>query len=223
MLAVERAAYLTIDDGPAGDFMEKVDYLNAKGIRAIWFCLGEALERFAEEAMHAIKTGHIIGNRSYDNGDFSAMNLSDVRQQLERSDRIIDQLYAGADRVRPSKVFRYPYVQDESNEAHFTAIQHLLDGLGYQQPTFENIRAIEPNGASLEQGIHVSCTQDTFDLGADEMISAANDSQAFNGNEIIMIHDWISLDPFKALVDKLIAKGVAFKLPKEMSLNIQLV
>ncbi|WP_053373125.1 polysaccharide deacetylase family protein [Paenibacillus sp. FJAT-27812] len=218
MLAVERAAYLTIDDGPADDFLDKVDYLNAKGIRAIWFCLGEALERFAEEAMHAIKTGHVIGNRSYDNADFSAMSLADVRLQLERSDRIIDKLYADAETARPSKVFRYPYVQDETDGAHFTAIQHLLEGLGYRQPSFENIRAVEPSGASLGQGIHVSCTQDTFDLGADGMLGAAN-----YGNEIIQIHDWISLDPFKALVDKLIAKGVAFKLPKETDLHVQLV
>ncbi|WP_169090583.1 polysaccharide deacetylase family protein [Paenibacillus sp. PL91] len=223
MLAVERAAYLTMDDGPTEDFMEKVEYLNGKGIRAIWFCAGEALERFSEEAKHAIKTGHVIGNRSYDCADFSAISLLDVRGQLERSDRIIEQLYAEADVERPSKAFRYPYVQDETNDEHFAAIERLLEQLGYQQPSFEKIRYAAPNEASMKPGIHVSCTLDTFDLAADGALSGGGDSQASNGNEIIMIHDWISAEPFKALVDKLLAMGLAFRLPKETSLNVQLV
>jgi peptidoglycan/xylan/chitin deacetylase (PgdA/CDA1 family) len=223
MLAVERAAYLTMDDGPVEDFMEKVEYLNGKGIRAIWFCAGELLERFSEEAKHAIKTGHVIGNRSYDCADLSAISLLDVRVQLERSDRIIERLYAEADVERPSKVFRYPYVQDETKDEHFAAIEQLLEQLGYQQPSFENIQCASPNEANLKPGIHVSCTLDTFDLGADGALREASDLQASNRNEIIMIHDWISAEPFKTLVDKLLAMGVAFKLPKEMSLNVQLV
>src|SRR4029453_7270509 len=96
MLAVERAAYLTIDDGPAGDFREKVDYLNAKGIQAIWFCVGEALENFSEEVMYAIRSGHVIGNRGYDYADFSAISVLEAKGQLERSDKIIDSLYTEA-------------------------------------------------------------------------------------------------------------------------------
>ena len=220
MLAVERAAYLIIDDGPAGDFMEKVDYLNARGIRAIWFCLGEALERFTEEAVRAIKAGHMIGNRSYDGADLSALSLKEVKEQLVRTDRIVDGLYARAGVLRPSKLFRFPYVHDETNEGHFAGIQRVLEELGYQQPKFENIRCSERSQAALNKGLHVECTRDTFDLGADAALGEEGGLEAFGGSEIIMIHDWVPAVPFKTLIDKLLMKGMAFKLPKEMSGNI---
>lgn len=220
MLAVERAAYLIIDDGPAEDFMEKVNYLNAKGIRAIWFCLGEALERFSEEAVRAIKAGHIIGNRSYDDADFSALSLKEVREQLVRTDRIVDGLYARAGVSRPSKLFRFPYVHDETDEGHFVGIQRVLEELGYQQPKFENIRCNERSQAALNKGLHVEYTRDTFDLGADAALGDEGGLQDYNGSEIIMIHDWVPAVPFKALMEKLLMKGMAFKLPKEMSGNM---
>lgn len=220
MLAVERTAYLTIDDGPAGDFMEKVDYLNANGIRAIWFCLGEALEIFSEEAVRAIKAGHVIGIRSYDHADLSALSLKEVRGQLERTDQIVDELYRRAGVSRPSKMFRYPYVHDETNEVHFAGIQRMLEELGYQPPAFDNIVYRERSQAVLKRGIHVECTRDTFDLCADAALDEKGNLQEYNGNEIIMIHDWIRPAPFKALIDKLLMKGMAFKLPKEMSLSI---
>lgn len=219
MLAVEKAAYLTIDDGPAEDFIQKVEYLNAKGIKAIWFCLGEALESFSEEAISAIRNGHVIGNRSYNAADFSAISLNDVREQLERTDTIVDELYSRAGVSRPSKVFRFPYLQDETKEGHFAAIQRILDQLGYRQPSFENIQHDGCDPVSLKKGLHVACTLDTFDLGLDIARSEDKDSRLSQSNEIIMIHDWISLEPFKVLMEKMIAKGLSFQLPKEMNLS----
>lgn len=216
MLAVERAAYLTIDEGPAEDFMQKVNYLNGKGIRAIWFCLGEALERFSEEALYAIQTGHVIGNRGYDHTDFSAISLMDVRGQIEQTDRIIDNLYARADIVRPIKVFRFPFMENETNQEHFAGIQFVLEQLGYQQPVFENIHYAAQDEADLKRGLHLVCTLDTFDLGV-EASSEENQERNPAGNEIILIHDWIAITPFKALLDRLLTKGIGFQLPREMS------
>jgi peptidoglycan/xylan/chitin deacetylase (PgdA/CDA1 family) len=222
MLAAEKAVYLTIDDGPAEDFVQKVNFLNAKGIRAIWFCMGEALERFSKEAIDAIKAGHIIGNRSYDHADFSAISLHDAREQIERTDCIIDELYTKAETIRPSKLFRFPFMQhlqDKAFDDHFEGIQRVLDQLGYHQPSIENMQYSERISGSLKSGLHVECTWDTFDLERADVVNERDDLQASNGNEIIMIHDWISVAPFKALMDKLIAKNVVFQLPKEMSLQ----
>jgi len=226
MLAVEKAVYLTIDDGPAEDFVQKVNFLNTKGIRAIWFCMGEALERFSEEAIDAIKAGHIIGNRSYDDADISAISLHDARGQIERTDRIIDQLYTKAETIRPSKLFRFPFMQhlqDEKNDEHFEGIQRVLDELSYHQPSFENVQYSECISGSLKSGLHVDCTWDTFDLERADALNEQNGLQASNGNEIIMIHDWISVAPFEALMDKLIAKKVVFQLPKELNLHTAVV
>lgn len=213
MLAVEKAVYLTIDEGPAEDFMQKVNFLNAKEIRAIWFCVGEALESCSEEAIAAIKAGHIIGNRGYDHADFSVIGLQDVRGQIERTDRIIDELYNKAETIRPSKLFRFPFMQhllDEMKDDHFEGIQRVLDELGYQQPSFEN--------GTPKSGLHVDCTWDTFDFEPADVMDQHHDLQA-TSEQIIMIHDWISVAPFQALMDKLLAKNVVFRLPKETALQ----
>ncbi|MEV5029010.1 polysaccharide deacetylase family protein [Paenibacillus sp. LPE1-1-1.1] len=216
MLAVERAAYLTIEDGPAEDFMQKINYLNANGIRAIWFCLGEALEKNLEAALYAIQSGHVIGNRGYGLADFSTISLMDARGQIERTDRLIDDLYARTDIARPIKVFRFPFMQDDMNQEHFAGIQLALEQLGYQQPAFENIHYAPQDEASLKQGLHVICTQDTFDLGLEASSSEGSRPFGSAGNEIILIHDWISVAPFKVLLDSLLKKGIGFLLPREM-------
>jgi|ETNmetMinimDraft_33_1059910.scaffolds.fasta_scaffold01907_6 peptidoglycan/xylan/chitin deacetylase (PgdA/CDA1 family) len=52
---VKKIAYLTIDDGPSGDFRKKIDYLDSKNIKAILFCVGKELEKFEDSAIYAIK------------------------------------------------------------------------------------------------------------------------------------------------------------------------
>jgi len=221
MLAVEKAVYLTIDEGPAEDFVQKVNFLNAKEIRAIWFCMGEALESCSEQAIAAIKAGHIIGNRGYDLADFSVIGLQDVRGQIERTDRIIDELYTKAETIRPSKLFRFPFMQhllDEMNDDHFEGIQRVLDELGYQQPSFENVQYRDSISGSPKSGLHVECTWDTFDFEPADVMNKQDDLQASSG-QIIMIHDWISVAPFQALMDKLLATNIVFQLPKETTLQ----
>jgi peptidoglycan/xylan/chitin deacetylase (PgdA/CDA1 family) len=203
MLAVERAVYLTIDDGPAGDFKQKAVYLNSKGIRAIWFCLGEALEGFADEVILAIKSGHVIGNRSYNNADFSVVSLQDAREQIERTDRIINELYAEAEVVRPYKAFRFPYMEHEASEVHFAALQGILEELGYGHPKFGNSKEMLSHDHISHHGLHVPYTLDTFDLA----------SIAAGDGEIIKLHDWIGTAAFAGLIDKLIAQGISFQLP----------
>lgn len=227
MLAVKKAVYLTIDDGPAEDFLQKVNYLNSLDIKVVWFCLGEALERFSEEAIYAIKAGHIIGNRSYDHVDFSSIPVHAVKDQIERTDRIIDELYSKANAARPSKLFRFPFMEhiaDDMSEDHFGDIQRVLEEQGYHQPFDEKVKdSDEQSFIRVKSGIHVSCTLDTFDLGLADVLDESSDKSAAYGNEIIMIHDWISLASFKTVMDKLAASDVAFRLPKEMNQHVAVV
>ncbi|WP_141505418.1 polysaccharide deacetylase family protein [Paenibacillus luteus] len=209
MLAVERTAYLTIDEGPAEDFRKKVEYLNAKGIRAIWFCMGEALEKFSEEAIFAIKAGHIIGNGSYDHTDLSAISLHDASEQIGQTDQIINELYAGAKAARTAKLFRFPYMQHEVMVEHFAGIDRVLEELGYSQIPFEN-------SAGMGAGHHVTFTCDTFDLGDASAFSKEGGLLYAAGNHIIKLHDWIGLVPFQALIDKLLSSGLGFGLPQEI-------
>jgi peptidoglycan/xylan/chitin deacetylase (PgdA/CDA1 family) len=105
----QKIAYLTIDDGPTEDMKEKINFLDSKGIKAIWFCQGRELEKFPDQAIYAIKKGHIIGSHSYDHPNFSEIDLEEAKNQIEKTDKIIDDLYSQAGISRPIKVFRFPF------------------------------------------------------------------------------------------------------------------
>ncbi|CAM4426221.1 polysaccharide deacetylase family protein [Paenibacillus alkaliterrae] len=195
MSAVQKTACLIIDEGPAEHFLHKIDFLNANGMQSIWFCLGEALEDHVDAAIYAIKHGHAIANRGYTYTDFSKISLNEAREQLEKTERLIEKIYEKAAAARPFKAFRFPYLKDERETGHFSAIQRILGGLGYPENPF-------------------AYTYDTFDIGQGNIPYAEGAQRLTGSNEIILIHEWIALDAFKALIEKMKAANIRFKLPE---------
>jgi len=238
----QKIAYLTIDDGPTADMKEKIDFLDSKGIKAIWFCQGNKLEKFSDPTIYAIKRGHIIGNHSYNHPDFSEINLDEARSQIEKTDKIIDSLYSRASISRPNKVFRFPglnngsrdeYEKTDWNNKHVKAIQKILVELGYKQPGFENINYAWYKKAGFDKCANIDCSYDSFDycLEKEEKLFGYHDLPTIlaridedvpergrglnnpDSNEIIMMHAWIPVDAFKALINKILDKNIEFKLP----------
>ena len=105
----EKLAYLTIDDGPSLDFVQKVDHLLSKGIPAIWFCRGDYLEERPEDVSYAIKKGFIIGNHSYSHPHFSDLSIDECREQIQKTDATIRILYEKLGITSYFKFFRFPY------------------------------------------------------------------------------------------------------------------
>jgi len=150
---VRKIAYLTIDDAPSEDMKEKVDVLVSKGIPAVWFCNGDHLEKRPEHAIYAIKRGFIIGNHAYNHLHFSDLTLEQCFEEIQKTDRIIDEIYQKADVKRPAKFFRFPFGDkgglnydevfkpyEEEGKIRKEKIQAFLRSLGYTQPKFENIK-----------------------------------------------------------------------------------
>ena len=240
---MKKIAYLTIDDGPSEDFREKVDYLESRGIKAIWFCRGEALERFPKQAIYAIQKGHIIGNHSYDHPYFSKISLEEARYQIDHTDHLINQIYLQAGIKRPIKVFRFPFLDNGSGEDYLKcnwentnvrALQKILKELGYIQPVFEDINYEWYVNAGFDRCLNVDCTFDTFDwcllegeqkysyhdlptilARMDEMVpERGRGLNDQKSNEIILMHAFISLEDFKTLIEKLLTKKLLFELPE---------
>ncbi|RLE93929.1 MAG: polysaccharide deacetylase, partial [Thermoprotei archaeon] len=103
-----KIAYLTIDDAPSRDFKHKIEYLESKGIKATFFCQGRFLEERLEEAVDAIRKGHVIGNHSYDHPRFSEITLEEAERQIRRTDELIEEAYRLAGVPRLYRVFRFP-------------------------------------------------------------------------------------------------------------------
>lgn len=246
----QKIAYLTIDDGPTKDIKQKIDFLNSKGIKTIWFCLGSELKKFENEVVYAIKKGHIIGSHSFDHSNFSEISLAEVRKQIWKTDKIIDNIYKKAGIPRPIKLFRFPYLNNGSKDEyqkcnwknkHVKAIQKILQELGYRQPKFKNINYKWFKKAGFDKCVNVDCTYDSFDWCLEEgqeifgyhdlpTVLARMDEDVPEGgrglnnpysNEIIMMHDWIPLDAFKALIENMLNKNIIFGLPEIISVEIR--
>lgn len=147
-----KIAYLTIDDAPSADFEMKIEFLQNKGIPAIFFCPGNALDARPKKAVKAIQRGFLIANHAYDHPHFSEIPLEACFEQIRRSDEIIAGIYEQAGVSDYPKYFRFPYgdkgaltgddvfapISAEGAERKL-AIQNFLRRLGYTQPVFEDI------------------------------------------------------------------------------------
>jgi peptidoglycan/xylan/chitin deacetylase (PgdA/CDA1 family) len=238
---IKKIGYLTIDDAPSKIFVEVVDYLIEMKIPAIFFCEGRKLIKRVDDAIYAINKGYIIGNHSYDHPNFSQISLDEARNQIEKTDEIIDYIYAQTGIPRPIKVFRFPFLnngsKDENQETdwdneHVKAIQKILKKLGYRQPKFENINFELFKEGGFDKCLNVDCTYDTFDWCLEEgeemfgyhdlpTVLARIDEDVPEGgrglnssisNEIIEMHNWIPFESFKAIIEKILTKNIEFKM-----------
>jgi peptidoglycan/xylan/chitin deacetylase (PgdA/CDA1 family) len=171
-----KIAYLTIDDAPSPQMNEKVDYLLRKGIPAVWFCRGDFLEQRPDLAIYAIQKGFVLGNHAYNHLYFSGLELAECFAQIERTDEIIESLYARAGLKRPAKYFRFPYGDKGGlnySEVHKPyskagaerkqALQTHLRRLGHSQPVSGQIAYEYYRASGLQQDVDWYWTYDVMD------------------------------------------------------------
>ena len=69
-----KKVYLTIDDSPGTQFTQKVDLLAKHDIPAVFFCIGELMEKYPAAVVDSIHKGFIIANHSYTHPAFSKIS-----------------------------------------------------------------------------------------------------------------------------------------------------
>lgn len=102
-------ALLTIDDISSGNTVRIVDHLCEKGIRAIMFAVGEYIERDPEPAVYALQHGMIVGNHSYSHPDFAQISYEEGVREIERCEKLLDEIYDKAGVERRYRPFRFPF------------------------------------------------------------------------------------------------------------------
>lgn len=127
---------ITFDDGPSEKFARLLEYLEEKGHKAIFFCQGETLEDKTprKNAVKAIKKGHLVGNHSYSHPNFNSISYSKGKEEILKTDRIIEEIYNEAGVQRTKKLFRFPYFC--KGIFNFVRYQNLLKKHGYEDPYF---------------------------------------------------------------------------------------
>jgi peptidoglycan-N-acetylglucosamine deacetylase len=188
-----KIAYLTIDDAPTVDFMQKIDFLEANNIPAIFFCIGKDLEENPQMIVNAIKRGFVISNHTYDHPHCSELRVEDACDQILKTDILIDDLYEQAGIQRKHRYFRFPYGDKGGfrNDDVFAAyppggekrkeeIQLFLRQLGYTQPTFEEVTYAYYRAAGLLSDLDWYWTYDCLEwsVGHDQPLFGIDSLEA---------------------------------------------
>jgi len=95
---------LTFDDGPNGkDTAALLDFLSARGIRAVFAVIGEQIQAAggAELLCRAVAEGHVLCNHSTSFADMGKWDADAVRADMERNLKIIQDALGDPDALVP--------------------------------------------------------------------------------------------------------------------------
>lgn len=119
-MPVKRQAYLTIDDSPTKHTDELTDFLAKENIPAVLFCIGsaykdlhlecEGIEQNPGPILRAIEKGFVIANHTYTHRRSSELTFEEIIVELEKTEKLIDDLYKQAGKARPVKLMRFPHL-----------------------------------------------------------------------------------------------------------------
>ena len=218
-----KTGYLTIDDAPSTDFLNKLDFLTERGIFAIWFCQGNFLEARPEMAIEAIKRGHWIGNHSYSHPHCSELPVDQIFAEIRATDAVIRDLYKRADLPRPHKLFRFPF--GDKGGARRSDIQGLLPAVGFQQPPFRDVTYAPYLERGYAADADCAWTVESYEYrvpSADDNLALLRAPHDRTGGsiddassaDILLIHDHpATTQLFIQIIDRLMRSGVEFTLP----------
>jgi peptidoglycan/xylan/chitin deacetylase (PgdA/CDA1 family) len=110
-------AYMTIDDSPTYDTDRLTDFLSARNVPAVLFCIGtdykdldiqcQGMETLPDPIFRAVEKGFLIGNHTWTHSRYSDMPYDDMVREIEKTESLIDSLYRRARKTRTAKLFRF--------------------------------------------------------------------------------------------------------------------
>ncbi len=191
-----KKVFLTIDDSPSIKMKEKVDFLTENKIPAIFFCIGETMEQYPENVIYAIQKGFAIGNHSYSHRHFSKLSIEEIKKEILKTEKILDELFAQAGHKR-IKYFRFPYGDKgdglkgqmpsfwrRSKLARKSLIQDFLRKQGFVAPPMLGSNYMFYEKANFHQDVDWHWTFDTIDysesMSDDDILKRIGESNPKN-------------------------------------------
>lgn len=82
---------LTFDDGPDPEVTPRVlDLLDAREVRATFFCIGRRVEAHARLTAEIVRRGHAVGNHTYHHSPaFALLGPRGIRRDIERAQAVL--------------------------------------------------------------------------------------------------------------------------------------
>ncbi len=94
----DKLVALTFDDGPHPLFTnELLDLFKEKGIKATFFVTGSSIEKHKKIISRMIAGGHELGNHSYSHKNLIFKKKSMIREEIEKTDRLLRELGVKSD------------------------------------------------------------------------------------------------------------------------------
>lgn len=89
----QKNIYLTFDNGYEQGHTKKVlDVLKQEKVPATFFVTGHYVEEEPELVKRMVSEGHIVGNHSYHHPDFSIINKSVIKEELESLEKAVAEI-----------------------------------------------------------------------------------------------------------------------------------
>lgn len=226
-----KRVWLTIDDSPCEGTKEKIDLLRERGIPALFFAQGSRLEDDPDSMLYALQHGYPVGNHAYTHTHFSRLSTRDCIAEIERTERLLDEIYSRAGWSHRQKYFRYPYGGKGNGvygsprlllrmfDPKFRSINRYLKAGGYRSLRIPLPAKRYPERFLLNDAdcywTKDLCEWHISSLGTSLSSVLERFDRAMNkeaGNEIILMHDHADTHTyFASILDHLVNLGFHFE------------
>lgn len=156
-------AYMTIDDSPTYDTDRLTDFLVAREVPAVLFCIGSAytdldipcqgMEQLPDPIVRAIEKGFVVGNHTYTHRRSSELPFAEVITEIEKTESLIEAMYKKAGKARTHKLLRFPHIDRGAGGwiVDYTAAGIYGDTLGELFGRGLNITMTPPSAEQVEK------------------------------------------------------------------------
>lgn len=210
-------SYLTIDDSASERMDDLVDYLYSKNIPAIFFCRGDMLDKNTPSAIRAVQKGFVLANHAYSHQRASQKSYDWIVAEIERTENILENIYALAKIKKSGKYFRFPQLDRGTagwivdydvydGEARDDLLKTFAQGLNVQsmdRPSSEDFAKKEALQNYLKQAGYVQpfldITKPWYQLG--EVTTACDCLYTFSNCDWMVTERHKGKWPYKTLQD----------------------
>ena len=210
-------AYLTIDDAPSSDLPDKIVVLDKYDVPAMFFCEGRRLVEHPDFAQQAIEAGYHLGNHSYSHSRTSELSVEAFREEIERTEFLIEDAYDRAGVDRPGRTFRFPF--GERGEDRSASFQRILQAWEFTPPDPEPFTYswYEDHHSGMVDWFWTISVEDwnvnsTSDLRKN--VERFGDRFDESSSDIVLFHDAGNTSTlFEHFLELLLVRGVTFEDP----------
>jgi peptidoglycan/xylan/chitin deacetylase (PgdA/CDA1 family) len=226
-------AILTIDDIATSNTPNLVDYLVEKGITVLMFAQGSHIERYPENVVYALQKGMVVGNHSYSHPNFAEISFEEGIQEIEKTEKLLEDIYKKAGVERKYRPFRFPYgSKGGDNKDRY---QQYFKDKGFSKLDDRKIAYPWWKEFGLSTDIDTLWTFDFAEyqirpdsgFTMDDVFKRVHDSNPASGgalledgsNHIILMHDHEETlamvpDYYKIMIEHVLECGVMFERPE---------